>query len=427
LPAKETDLTITEVRRLALVRAGLLKPDWTGLPKTAGRSRKSALAAALEIIRRFGYLQLDTVSIAGARSHALVLFSRLEHFDPQLGEEILQPGHPVFEYWGHEASWIPLELYPAFEFRRQEFRHHPWWGDIIGAHPELSRNLLQRIRDHGPVRSLDLEGKGSRGWWELKDARRVAAALWSSGELAIRERKGFQRTYDLAERVIPEELRRNPVPRAKSLEILLLQALQGHGWAGTGTLADTWRLRNKRSEVEGALRRLVEQGRVIPAELEVPGKRPLPGWIRPEDAELTSRLGRLRFREDRGVLLSPFDPILWDRRRVQLLFGFDQVLEIFKPAPRRTYGYYCMPVLSGERLVARVDLKAERKAGRLRVLSCRYEGEEAGRPRAGRSGAAHSAAAPKEATASALLSYAAALGLEPDRSWRPRVARRAGG
>ncbi len=119
------DLTIREARRLALAKAGLLKPDWTGFPQRAKGCGKRARDAAAVVIRRFGYLQLDTVSIAGARSHTIVLLSRLEGFDPTLGEELLQPGAPHFEYWGHEASWIPLELYPAFEFRRREFRHEP--------------------------------------------------------------------------------------------------------------------------------------------------------------------------------------------------------------------------------------------------------------------------------------------------------------
>ena len=130
-----------EARRLALARAGLLKPEWTGFPRS-GRGRGArARRAAAAVLARFGYLQLDTVSVAGARSHAIVLLSRLEGFDPELGEELLRPGEPLFEYWGHEASWIPLELYPAFEFRRREFRAHPWWGDLVRAHPDVTRRL----------------------------------------------------------------------------------------------------------------------------------------------------------------------------------------------------------------------------------------------------------------------------------------------
>jgi uncharacterized protein YcaQ len=156
------------------------------------------------------------------------------------------------------------------------------------------------------------------------------------------------------------------------------------------------------------LDRLVEKGKVIPCALEKPAGRETVGWIRPEDRELASKLVSLRPQQDRGVLLSPFDPLLWDRTRVKRLFDFDQVLEIFKPAPKRIYGYYCLPVLAGERLVARFDLKAERKEGILRVLSCRFEGTGGARPATAQDG---------EAARRALERYADALGLRPV-GWR---------
>lgn len=398
-------IDVRAARRLALCRAGLLKPEWAGFPRSGAGRGKRARAAALEIVRRFGYLQLDTVSIAGARSHAVVLLSRLPGFDPALGEELLQPGEPLFEYWGHEACWLPIDLYPVFAFRRKAFRHHPWWGDIVGAHPKVARDLRKRIRDEGGLRSVDMEGEGSRGWWDLKIAKKVATALWSSGELAIRERRNFQRTYDLSERVIPEQWRTAPaVPRADAWDALLLKALEGHGWAQTGTLMRTWRLHNKKKEIEASLRRLQESGAIVPCALAAEDGKRAKGWIRPADVELAARLRTARPRSDDGVLLSPFDPVLWERPRVQQLFGFDQVLEIFKPAPQRRYGYYCLPVLAGERLIARLDLKADRSAGRLHVITTLFE-HGGGRP-----------ARPEddEATRSALARYAAALGLEPD-------------
>ncbi len=393
-------LSVKEARRLALARAGLLKPEWTNLPRRArGRGRR-ARSACHAIIRRFGYLQLDTVSIAGARSHGIVLLSRLEGPDPSLPEELLRPGEPIFEYWGHEASWLPLELYPVFAFRRKEFREHPWWGDLVGEHPQVADNLLRRIRDEGPLRSVDFEGRGGRGWWDLKIAKKVASQLWSSGVLAIRERKNFQRSYDLAERVIPAELLTSDVPFPEALKILLLRALAGHGWAQTGTLAATWRLRGVRHEIATALEELREQGDVVPCTLET-APRPLQGWIRPPDLELAARLRRVRPPPNRGILLSPFDPVLWDRPRVKTLFGFDQILEIFKPAAQRVYGYYCLPVLAGDRLAARYDLKADRKAGVLNVLALHFEGDDP------------VPAAARKAAESALERYAGALGLKP--------------
>lgn len=396
-------ITTTDARRLALARAGLLKPEWTGFPSRASGRGKRARAAAHKVIAQFGYLQLDTVSIAGARSHAIVLLSRLDGFDPTLAEELLQPGEPLFEYWGHEASWLPIELYPVFEFRRQRFRHHPWWGDIIGKHPDVAANLRQRIRDEGPLRSSDMDGQGGSGWWNLKAAKRVASALWSSGELAIRERKNFQIVYDLSERVIPERWRDETVPASEAIERLLLLALNGHGWASAGTMTQTWRLHNRQAEIKATLSSLVEKGEVISCTLMGDDRRKTPGWIRPSDLELASRLRRVRFRPARSVLLSPFDPLLWDRARVQRLFGFEQILEIFKPAPQRKYGYYCLPVLAGEKLIARYDLKANRKTGRLHVLSRRYESSNGSRA---------ASAAERDAAMSALKRYAEAISLK---------------
>ena len=392
---------VRAARRLALCRAGLLKPEWTEMPRRASGRGKRARTAAQRIVERFGFLQLDTVSIAGARSHSIVLHSRLEGFEPAFAEELLQPGEPIFEYWGHEASWIPLVLYPTFGFRREDFRHHPWWGDLIGQHPEVARDLRRRIRDEGPLRSLDMEGGGSRGWWDLKIAKKVATAMWSSGELAIRERRNFQRTYDLTERVIPECWRREKIPRGRAIETLVQRAVTGHGWATTGTISQTFRLAQK--DVVAALDHLEESNDIVPCKLILDGGRMSRGWIRPTDLDLADRLEDIRPRHDRGVLLSPFDPVLWDRNRVQQLFAFHQMLEIFKPAAKRLYGYYCLPVLAGERLVARYDLKADRKHGEIEIISLRFEGDVPSNP---------SSAADGEAARTALERFALAVGLE---------------
>ncbi len=398
---RPASLDVPAVRRLALARAGLLKPEWTGFPSSAGRGEARRRARAHAVVARFGYLQLDTVSVAGARSHAIVLASRLSGFPAALAEDLLRPGEPLYEYWGHEASWLPLDLYPVFAFRRKRFRLHPWWGDILGRHRDLARDLLRRIRDEGPVRSADLEGTDHGPWWGHRPAKKVAVALWSSGELAIRERRAFQRSYDLAERVIPAELRRRRMGEGAALRTLVFKALEGHGWADTGTVAATWRLSAHRRALEGAVSVLAEAGEIVPCELALDGRR-VRGWIRPADLELAERLRPVRPRSDRGVLLSPFDPLLWDRRRVSRLFGFEATLEIFKPASKRIYGYYCLPVLAGDRLVGRVDLKADRAAGRLRVLSLHYE-------------AAKPPAADREAVRTALDRYGRAVGLAPRR------------
>ncbi|MEM7251633.1 MAG: crosslink repair DNA glycosylase YcaQ family protein [Pseudomonadota bacterium] len=368
-------LDLPRVRRLALAKAGLLRPEVTGLPTVArGRGRR-VRERAHAVIDRFGYLQLDTVAITGARTHSIVLASRLEGFQAPVAETLLAPGEPLFEYWGHEACWLPMSLYPHFQFRRDAFRVHPWYGDVLGEHRKVADALLARIESSGPLRSLDLEGErggNASGWGTGKLASRVMDALWSAGEIAVRSRPNFQRVFDLPERVIPSDVTSTSISLEDSFEHLLHIALTSHGWATTGTLAATWRLRNCRPQLDAALNRLVERGAIMPCGLEVDGKMQS-GWIDVADRDLAEQLTKTRPRRDRGVLLSPFDPVLWDRKRVELLFDFEQVLEIYKPAATRRFGYYCLPVLAGDRLIARVDLKAERDNDALNVLALHYE------------------------------------------------------
>ena len=395
-------LSVRQARRLALARGGLLKPVLTGLPGRAAGKSQRARSRCHRVVERFGYLQLDSVSVAGARTHAIVLASRLENFDASLGEELLIPGEPLFEYWGHEACWIPLSLYPCFAFRRRELRVHPWWGDLLGEHPRMAKEILRRVEQEGALRSVDLAGESGPGWWDIKLSKRIAEALWSSGELAIAKRRHFHRSFDLTARVIPESIRRKVASDEESFDTLLLKALDGHGWASTGTLSATWRLVNCRDRVAESLQRLEESGRIVACTLGG-AQRGVQGWVRPQDMALAAELDAARPRRDRGVLLSPFDPVLWDRERVRLLFDFNQVLEIYKPAHARRYGYYCLPVLAGDRLIARVDLKAERKAGHLRVLACHYESN------ASKGGIA---ARQRQAVQCALSRYASTVGLE---------------
>ncbi len=390
-------LSVGEARRLALARAGLLKPEWTGFPRGRKAARREA---AFEVVRRFGYLQLDTVSVAGARSHGIVLHSRLPGIAKHVPEALLRPGAPLFEYWGHEASWIPKELYPAFGFRRKAFQRHPWWGDLIGDNPRVAASILDRIRNEGPLRSSELEGKSTSGWWNLSVGKKVVSALWSAGTLAVRERRNFQRTFDLAERVIEPKWRERDLDLSESLKLLLLKALDGHGWATASTLTATWRFRLMRTEIQRAIHELEEEGAIRKCLLHSSPRTRVSGWIREEDLDLAARLRRLRLAPSdagEGILLSPFDPLLWDRVRVRTLFGFHQVLEVFTPAPRRKYGYYCMPVLAGERLIARCDVKAEKSKGVVRALSIHYE--------------KGGSCADKRATRRALERYASSIGL----------------
>ena len=371
----QTAISVHQARRLALVKAGLLRPKLTGLPARSAGQGKGARTRSLRIIERLGYLQLDTVAISGARTHAIVLASRLDGFEAPLGETLLRPGEPLFEYWGHEVCWLPLSLYPYFAFRREAFSVHPWYGDVLGEQRQLADQLMRRIATEGPLRSLDFAGEvraTGRGWGAGKLTNRILDALWSAGHLAIRKRVNFQRVFDLTENVIPLTLREQRRDKLISLHHLLEVALKAHGWASTGTLAATWRLHGCRSEIEVRLAELEASGRIVSCEVVTAAKRRM-GWIHTKDRDLVDQLGKWRIRTDQGVLLSPFDPVLWDRERVGWLFDFEQILEIYKPAYKRRFGYYCLPVLAGERLIARVDLRAQRHEDYLNVLSIHYE------------------------------------------------------
>ena len=200
-------ISVAQARRLALAGAGLLAPRRLGLPERAGVRSAPARERCHRIVEHFGYLQIDTVAVSGARSHCIVLASRLPGLDAALAETLLAPGAPLFEYWGHEACWLPLALYPCFAWRRKQYREHPWCGDVLREHRRLARSIVKRIECEGALRSLDLEGRSGAGWWDLKLSRRVAESLWLVGRLAIRERRSFQRCFDLVERVVPTAVR----------------------------------------------------------------------------------------------------------------------------------------------------------------------------------------------------------------------------
>ena len=357
-----TTISLREARRLALHCSGLLgNSQW---PRVVKRRDQAAEAAAA--VARLGYLQLDTIPISGARSHGLVLASRLPGYRTADAESLLGNSENLFEYWGHEVSWLPMSLYGAMEFRRLDFRNDPWWQDIAKNHPEWITEVLRRIEAEGPLSSRDFASDISDGTWYGRPPRRVLAALWSSGELAVRDRVGFERHFDLTERVIPKSAPK-AMSAAEGVALLLETAAALHGWAAPNTLCETFRLRRNRHAVTEAFDLLRESGRLLACDLVVKGQQRTAGYVRPADLEIAESLTGAR--GPRGVLLSPFDPLVWDRKRAPLLFGFDSIMEFFKPAAQRQYGYYCLPVLAGEHLVSRVDLRANRKAGTIELLS----------------------------------------------------------
>jgi uncharacterized protein YcaQ len=265
-----------------------------------------------------------------------------------------------FEYWGHEASWLPLDLYPHFGFRRRRFRERETWrGTFRSKHQPLYDHIKERIAVEGPLGSLAFEDdRPERGtWWDWKPAKRALEDLFACGELTSAGRTaGFARLYELPERYLPRGLDGSDPGEAESLRVLLRRSLGALGVATALDAADYYRLSSH--GWRNALADLVASGEAV--ELRVEGWRP-PAYALPGALD-----GSLRLPRHRPTFLSPFDNLVWFRPRDERLFDFHYRIEIYTPAPKRQFGYYVLPLLAGGTLVGRADLKVERKERRLR-------------------------------------------------------------
>jgi hypothetical protein len=269
----------------------------------------------------------------------------------------------IFEYWAHEACLLPVVDWPLF--RPVMESHHPWRGDVIGQHPELAEEVRAAIRERGPLASRDFDGQGGGGMWNWKPAKTMLEALWHRGELAIAGRvNGFQRLYDLAERVIPRDVLDAPVPdESTRLRELALTAVRARGALTEAGIVEHWRLRGGAARIRPHADELVADGLLERVRVD-DGGAPV---LVPAGTDLEP------LRPSAAVLLSPFDNLLWDRAFVRRVFGFEHVIEVYKPAPERQYGYYVLPLLWRDRIVGRADLKSERKEGALVVRALHLE------------------------------------------------------
>jgi len=343
-------ISVTALRRLVLAAQGY-----------APRARRGTAREVEEAIRRLSCVQLDSISTV-ERSHRIVLASRVGAYPREAVSQLLRRGR-VFEYWAHEACLVPVEDWPLFRSVMSE--HHPWRGDVIGQHPALAEEVRAAIRDRGPLASRDFDGSGPGGMWNWKPAKIMLEALWHRGELAIAGRvSGFQRLYDLAERVVPREVLEAPEPDEPTrLRELTLRAVRARGALTESGVVEHWRLRGGAARIRPHVDALVREGILERAEVEEGGAPVLV----PAGADLDPP------HPTAAVLLSPFDNLLWDRRLVKRVFGFDHVIEVFKPVPQRRYGYYVLPFLWRDRIVGRADLKSERREGALGVKAFHLE------------------------------------------------------
>jgi uncharacterized protein YcaQ len=353
-------LTQTEARSLMLAAQGLHRRP----------SKKATKQDVLRAVRRMGALQIDTIHVV-ARSPYLVLWSRLGDYDTRWLDELLAEGS-LFEYWSHEACFLPAEDYPLYRHRMLDAESQGWhysrrW---VESHRKDVERLLAYIREHGAVRSADFartDGKAG-GWWEWKTEKRALEMLFTAGELMIARRVNFQRVYDLRERVLPSWHDGQLPPVEEARRELALKAVRALGVTKARWVADYFRT-EKRQTLE-TVSALAREGALLTAEVE--------GWdepalFHPENRKLFKEAARGSLAPELTTLLSPFDPLVWDRARARALFGFDYRLECYTPAPKRRYGYFTLPILRRGALVGRLDAKAHRKDGLFEVKSLHLE------------------------------------------------------
>jgi uncharacterized protein YcaQ len=341
------ELSNAQARRLALGAQGFNDPRPTGRVDRRHLRR---------VVDRMGLIQIDSVNVL-VRSQELPLFARLGPHPRSLIDDATHHGD-LFEFWVHEACHVPIDLYPL---QRWAMHGHARWKSLrswAAANDRLVANVLDRVRSDGPLVASDLEmrdrPKGT--WWDWDDGKLALEHLFRTGEVAARRRPNdFARLYDLSERVIPHDVLALPGPDAHTAKKeLLVRAAQHHGVGTASDLTDYHRLSHTRT----LLAELVEEERLVPVAVQ--------GWSKPAFMDPDAVMPR---RVTARALLSPFDPVVWNRERIERLFGFQYRIEIYVPAAKRQYGYYVLPFLLGDELVARVDLKADRPNRRLLVQS----------------------------------------------------------
>jgi hypothetical protein len=315
----------------------------------ASRARSGTSAEVVATVQRLGCVQLDSISTVD-RSHRLALGARIGAYPEAAVSKLMRDGR-IFEYWAHEACLVPIEDYPMHRWRMAHFAEsHPWHGNVLEREPELTEQVLREIGERGPLGSRDFEGTGSGGMWNWKPAKVVLEALHSAGRLAIAGRDGFQRLYDLTERLIPANVLNTPAAtREEFVRWATLRGVQARGALTEAAVAEMWRLRGGAAGVRPHVAALVSEGKLRKLEVE-DGKAPVLVLAGVEPSGPVPP----------ALLLSPFDNLVWDRAFLERVFGFRHVIEVYKREPERVYGYYVLPLLRKDQLVGRADLKHDR-------------------------------------------------------------------
>ena len=350
------DLSARQARRIAIAAQGLADP------RPAGEVDRRRLR---KLVDRLGVIQIDSVNVL-VRTHYLPAFSRLGHYPREALEREAWGRKPtLFEYWGHEASFLPTQHQPLFRWRMERARAGATWTGLARFGRERRDyidEVLARVEKEGPLTGGDFaEGPRQAGWWNWSDGKHALEWLFWAGLVTTKTRRGFERVYDLTERVLPRAVTEAPTPsEADAHRALLRIAARAMGVATEGDLRDYFRM--PVAGTKARIAELVEAGELTPVSVE--------GWR--QDAYLAPG-ARVPRRAAGAALLSPFDNLVWRRERAERLFGCRIRLEIYTPAHKREHGYYVLPLLLGETIAARVDLKADRQAGVLRVQAAHLE------------------------------------------------------
>jgi uncharacterized protein len=324
----------------------------------ATRFRRARADDVVAAVRRLGSVQLDSIS-AVERSHRLALGARVGLYPRGTVSRLLGEGR-IFEYWAHEACLLPVEDYPLYRWRMElNIVRSKWRAELERKHPGLMTQVLATVRERGALASRDFDG-GPGMWggaWDMKPAKAALELLLAGGELTIAGRQSFQRLYDLPERVLPRTALEAVAPgQEDGQRELVYRAVAARGALTVSGIVDHCRFRGGTAAIRPAVDALVAEGRIRRVRVDDGG----PDVLVPADAQLDGRPAG-------AVLLSPFESLLWDRDFAERLFGFRHIIEVYKPEPERVYGYYVLPLLVGDRIVGRADLKSDRREGVLRL------------------------------------------------------------
>jgi uncharacterized protein YcaQ len=356
-------INLAAARNIHLAAQGLLHNPTTPATKEH----------VLATIRAMGVLQIDTINVV-ARSPYLVLWSRLGDYPIDWLNQLLEEKQ-LFEYWSHEASFLPIEHFGRYRHQMISPEGMGWKFNqqFLNDHPEQIQQVLKHIQKNGASRSADFERKEGKsgGWWEWKPEKRALEVLFTMGELMVSKRHNFQRVYDLRERVYPtwKDKRDLPNPLA-SQQAQVLDAIRALGIAKSSWVADYFRMGKLPKEISPET--LAKQGLLITTEVKEWAE---PLYIHPDNALLLQQAKDGILKSTSTRILSPFDPVVWDRKRALELFDFDYKLECYTPAAKRRYGYFTQPILRRGALIGRMDTKAHRKEAIFEIKALHLEPE----------------------------------------------------